>query len=59
MTARRRLNPIALIACLIAGIFTCFRLRESTVGLAQVLAVFFTGAGGGALLAASVRDARK
>ncbi len=59
MTFRRRLNLIALLACFIAGIFTCFQLRDSTVGLAQLLAVFFSGVGGGAFLVVFVRGTKR
>ena len=59
MTIRQRLNIIALLACLIVGIFTSFELRGKEVGLAQLLSIFFSGVGGGALLVVFIREIKK
>lgn len=59
MTIRQRLNFIALLACLIVGIFTSFELMGKEAGLAQLLSIFFSGVGGGALLTVFIREIKK
>jgi hypothetical protein len=59
MKMRQRLNFIALLACLVVGMFTSFELRGKEVGLAQLLSIFFSGVGGGALLVVFIREIKK
>lgn len=59
MTVRQRLNLIGFLACLVAGIFASFELEGTEAGLAQLLAIFFSGVGGGVLLMVFIREIKK
>jgi len=59
MIIRQRFNLIALLACLIGGIFAIFELRGTEASLAKLLSLFFSGVCGGALLAIFIRGLKK
>lgn len=59
MNFKRRINLISFLACMIAGIFAAIDLKGTEVGLGQLLAIFFSGFGGGALLVVFIRGFKK